>query len=57
MGHIASKQLSAADLFFAPMLAYHAQQFGEERAFKNRAHLKLWMASVGKRQSFLETVK
>lgn len=47
--------LTAADLFYAPMVDYHRKQVGEERAFNNRPRLKEWMRRMSERSSFKET--
>ncbi|WP_316355475.1 glutathione S-transferase family protein [Devosia sp.] len=52
---LAGDELTAADLFFAPMLAYHANQVGEDRAYKKRPCLRRWMDGMGGRASFKET--
>jgi glutathione S-transferase len=55
--HVASERLSAADLFFAPMLAYHAKEFGGDQIYPSRARLAAWMRDVEQRPSFLNTVE
>ena len=52
---LAGDDLTAADLFFAPMLAYHAKQIGEDRTYEKRPGLRRWMDDLGKRASFKET--
>lgn len=52
---LAGNDITAADLFFAPMLAYHAKQIGEDRAYNERPMLQQWMAEIGTRTSFKET--
>ena len=52
---IAGEVLSAADLFCAPMIAYHAAENGDEALYTNRPHLKAWMDIIATRPSFKET--
>jgi glutathione S-transferase len=52
---LAGNDLTAADLFFAPMLAYHATQVGPDRAYNQRPKLQRWMADMAQRASFKET--
>lgn len=53
---LASDKVTAADLFFAPMIAYHAKQVGEDRAYRSRPGLRQWMGRMAARRSFRETM-
>ncbi|SPH24963.1 Glutathione S-transferase [Defluviimonas aquaemixtae] len=53
--HVASETLSAADLFFAPMLAYHQSKWGAERIRNGRPRLAAWMDAIARRPSFAQT--
>lgn len=53
--HIVGDRLSAADLFFAPMVAYHAAQVGDDVAYADRPRIAAWMAEIAKRPSFSTT--
>lgn len=48
-------RVTAADLVFAPMMAYHAKQVGEDRAYQSRPGLRQWMGRMATRHSFQET--
>lgn len=52
---IVGEGLTAADLFFAPMVAYRAQQVGEAVAHTGRPKTKAWMGTIAARPSFATT--
>lgn len=52
---LAGDRVTAADFFFAPMIAYHANQVGEDRAYRSRPGLSQWMGRMAARRSFQET--
>ena len=47
--------ITAADLIWAPMVAYHAKQVGTDRAYRSRPSLADWMGRMAERPSFKET--
>lgn len=51
--HLTGEALSAADLFFAPMLAYHAAKIDAEAPFGPR--LQAWLGTIRRRPSFSDT--
>lgn len=53
--NIVGDALTAADLFFAPMLTYHAQQVGDAIAFAGRPRIKSWLARTAERGSYATT--
>lgn len=54
---IVADHLSAADLFLAPMLDYHFEQFDRNEVFADRPGLRRWFEAMAKRPSFLQTAK
>lgn len=52
---VAGPALSAADIVFAPMLAYHLSKLGEDRTYASRPNLQRWMAEMVDRPSFAAT--
>jgi glutathione S-transferase len=54
-GHIVDASLTAADLFFAPMIDYHRAQVGDETTFDRRPALCAWFNAVAARPSFVAT--
>lgn len=53
---LTGKALTAADLFLAPMVAYHARQVGDGPTYSSRPNLDRWMTEMSGRRSFQETV-
>lgn len=52
---LSGKVVGAADLFVAPMLAYHIDQVGSDHVWRDRPKLKAWFESITKRDSFKKT--
>ena len=53
--YLAGARLTAADLFFAPMLAHHLTVCGETDVLGPRPRLAKWFGSMNERASFVET--
>jgi glutathione S-transferase len=54
-GHVAGSSLTAADLFFAPMLAYHLEKPGNGATLEKRPALAAWFSAMAARPSFEAT--
>lgn len=54
-GYVVGSGLTAADLFFAPMLDYHRGRRGDGPTFDRRPNLAAWFHAMGRRPSFVET--
>lgn len=52
---LSGKAVGAADLFVAPMLAYHIDQVGSDHVWCDRPQLKAWFKTVAERDSFKKT--
>ena len=49
--------ISAADVLFAPMLAYHIKEQGDEHVFAGRKNLDRWFRLMSGRASFAESAE
>lgn len=52
---LSGKAIGAADLFLAPMLAYHIAEVGSDHVWGDRPKLEAWFESIAKRDSFKNT--
>ena len=53
--YLAGKAPGAADLFVAPMLAYHVNEMGSDHVWADRPKLEAWFDAIRQRPSFVET--
>lgn len=53
--YLSGKAVGAADLFLAPMVAYHIAEVGPDHVWRDRPKLKAWFDSISKRDSFKKT--
>jgi glutathione S-transferase len=52
-GHVAGSTLTAADLFFAPMVYYHRGKVGDDMTIGKRPRLGAWLDRMAARPSFI----